>query len=104
MSANAALSPAQLYARSKEARRHPQLTAFGAGYPFELDPFQLEACAALEDGYGVLVCAPTGSGKTVVGEFAVALALLAGQKCFYTTPIKALSNQKFSDLVARVRR
>jgi superfamily II helicase len=49
----------------------------------------------------VLVCAPTGAGKTVVGEFAVHLALAAGQKCFYTTPIKALSNQKHSDLVRR---
>ena len=49
------------------------------------------ACAALEDGHGVLVCAPTGAGKTVVGEFAVHLALAEGRKCFYTTPIKALS-------------
>jgi ATP-dependent RNA helicase HelY len=70
-------------------------------YTFELDPFQLEACRALEGGQGVLVAAPTGSGKTVVGEFAVHLALKAGQKCFYTTPIKALSNQKYTDLVSR---
>ena len=49
----------------------------------------------------MLVCAPTGAGKTVVGEFAVHLALAAGQKCFYTTPIKALSNQKYNDLVER---
>ena len=68
---------------------------------FRLDPFQLEACEALERGHGVLVCAPTGAGKTVVGEFAVHLALAAGRKCFYTTPIKALSNQKHSDLVRR---
>jgi ATP-dependent RNA helicase HelY len=79
----------------------PVLTDFRAGYSFALDPFQDEACAALEDGYSVLVCAPTGAGKTVVGEFAVHLALAAGQKCFYTTPIKALSNQKYNDLVAR---
>ena len=52
-------------------------------------------------GHGVLVCAPTGAGKTVVGEFAVHLALAAGRKCFYTTPIKALSNQKHTDLVRR---
>src|SRR4051795_5443631 len=77
------------------------LTDFRAGYSFDLDPFQDEACAALEDGYSVLVCAPTGAGKTVVGEFAVHLALAAGQKCFYTTPIKALSNQKYNDLVER---
>ena len=79
----------------------PVLESFRAGYPFALDPFQDEACVALEDGYSVLVCAPTGAGKTVVGEFAVHLALAAGQKCFYTTPIKALSNQKYNDLVAR---
>src|SRR5881628_2932179 len=77
------------------------LADFRAGYSFDLDPFQDEACAALEVGYSVLVCAPTGAGKTVVGEFAVHLALAAGQKCFYTTPIKALSNQKYNDLVAR---
>ena len=69
--------------------------------PFTLDPFQVKACSALEGGHGVLVCAPTGAGKTVVGEFAVHLALEAGRKCFYTTPIKALSNQKHTDLVRR---
>jgi ATP-dependent RNA helicase HelY len=68
---------------------------------FPLDPFQVEACEAVEAGHGVLVAAPTGSGKTLVGEFAVHLALATGRKCFYTTPIKALSNQKFTDLVDR---
>ncbi len=77
------------------------LAAFAAGYGFPLDPFQVEACAHVEAGSGVLVAAPTGSGKTVVGEFAVFLALQQGTKCFYTTPIKALSNQKFHDLVDR---
>src|SRR5947208_1081132 len=80
---------------------HSVLADFRGGYSFDLDPFQDEACAALEDGYSVLVCAPTGAGKTIVGEFAVHLALAAGQKCFYTTPIKALSNQKYNDLVDR---
>jgi ATP-dependent RNA helicase HelY len=79
----------------------PELRAFIAGLPFSLDDFQLRACRALEQGHGVLVCAPTGAGKTVVGEFAVHLALAAGRKCFYTTPIKALSNQKHNDLVER---
>src|SRR4051812_40478835 len=74
---------------------------FRGGYDFDLDPFQIEGCRALEAGDSVLVAAPTGSGKTVVGEFAVHLALAQGVKCFYTTPIKALSNQKFSDLVTR---
>ena len=75
----------------------PQLADFAGQLSFTLDPFQVESCEALERGHGVLVCAPTGAGKTVVGEFAVHLALAAGQKCFYTTPIKALSNQKFRE-------
>ena len=83
------------------ARRQPELATFAALYPFGLDPFQVRACEALESGRGVLVAAPTGAGKTVVGEFAVHLALAEGRKCFYTTPIKALSNQKYADLVAR---
>ena len=78
-----------------------QLADFTGQLTFRLDPFQIQACEALERGRGVLVCAPTGAGKTVVGEFAVHLALAAGQKCFYTTPIKALSNQKHTDLVRR---
>ncbi|MGH3643919.1 MAG: DEAD/DEAH box helicase [Mycobacterium sp.] len=78
-----------------------QLDGFAGELPFSLDDFQLRACRALENGHGVLVCAPTGAGKTVVGEFAVHLALASGRKCFYTTPIKALSNQKHNDLVAR---
>lgn len=82
----------------------PELTRFIAELPFSLDDFQRRACAALECGHGVLVCAPTGAGKTVVGEFAVHLALAAGGKCFYTTPLKALSNQKHTDLTARYGR
>jgi ATP-dependent RNA helicase HelY len=93
-------TPAERYAASRQRRSNPVLVDFAAGYPFGLDPFQIEACQALETGSDVLVAAPTGAGKTVVGEFAVHLALAAGRKCFYTTPIKALSNQKFADLVA----
>ncbi len=78
-----------------------ELARFTDVLGFELDPFQVEACEALEQGHGVLVAAPTGAGKTVVGEFAVHLALTSGRKAFYTTPIKALSNQKYNDLVAR---
>ncbi|WP_431306178.1 DEAD/DEAH box helicase [Mycobacterium hubeiense] len=78
-----------------------ELATFVTQLSFELDDFQQRACRALENGHGVLVCAPTGAGKTVVGEFAVHLAMAAGRKCFYTTPIKALSNQKHNDLVAR---
>ncbi|HEY2670052.1 MAG TPA: DEAD/DEAH box helicase, partial [Rugosimonospora sp.] len=98
-------SPAERYAaarrRAAEASRSPALSDFAATIGFTLDPFQRDACEALERGSGVLVCAPTGAGKTVVGEFAVHLALVQGRKCFYTTPIKALSNQKYHDLVAR---
>src|SRR5262249_10053469 len=93
--------PAEAYAASKRRATRPRLTDFLSVLSFDLDPFQREACEALEDGHGVLVCAPTGAGKTVVGEFAVHLALGRGAKCFYTTPIKALSNQKFADLTAR---
>src|SRR2546430_16981329 len=94
-------SPAERYAAARRREAHPALTDFSSGYQFELDPFQVRACESLEDGLGVLVCAPTGAGKTVVGEFAVHLALREGRKCFYTTPIKALSNQKYTDLAAR---
>jgi ATP-dependent RNA helicase HelY len=73
--------------------------AFAAGFPFPLDPFQRDAIDALDRGGSVLVAAPTGSGKTVVAEFAIERALDAGRKAFYTTPLKALSNQKFGDLV-----
>ncbi len=70
-------------------------------FDFELDDFQVRACREIEAGRGVLVAAPTGSGKTIVGEYAVHLALTTGRKAFYTTPIKALSNQKYHDLVRR---
>ena len=94
-------SPAERYARFRRNQSGPALAEFETGYPFGLDAFQRTACAALEAGRGVLVAAPTGAGKTVVGEFAVHLALREGRKCFYTTPIKALSNQKHRDLVER---
>ncbi|HKE70349.1 MAG TPA: DEAD/DEAH box helicase [Nocardioidaceae bacterium] len=94
-------SPSERYARFRRDQSYPALGEFRGLYSFELDEFQVRACRAVEDGHGVLVAAPTGSGKTVVGEFAVHLALHQGRKCFYTTPIKALSNQKYADLVAR---
>ena len=94
-------SPAERYAASRVRAAHPAVAEFAGQYPFELDDFQVEACRSLEDGSSVLVCAPTGAGKTVVGEFAISLGLAGGQKCYYTTPIKALSNQKYNDLVDR---
>src|SRR5215472_5883263 len=96
-------SPADRHAafRLRQEADGPRLTSFQQLYGFEFDEFQLRACRALDSGHGVLVDAPTGSGKTVVGEFAVHLALEQGRKCFYTTPIKALSNQKYNDLVSR---
>lgn len=97
------LSPAERYAAAREraVEQATALAGFREMYEFGLDPFQIDACRALESGKGVLVAAPTGSGKTIVGEFAVHLALLQGKKCFYTTPIKALSNQKYADLSKR---
>jgi ATP-dependent RNA helicase HelY len=80
---------------------YPQLDEFAQGFDFTFDDFQVQACRAVAAGAGVLVAAPTGAGKTIVGEFAVFLALATGRKAFYTTPIKALSNQKYADLVAR---
>src|SRR5579872_7307436 len=94
-------SPADSYAAFRAKQAGGELAAFQSLYDFEFDDFQVVACSALSRGNGVLVAAPTGSGKTVVGEFAVHLALEQGRKCFYTTPIKALSNQKYSDLVRR---
>ena len=70
-------------------------------FPFSLDGFQLEAIDALNQGHSVVVSAPTGSGKTLVGEYAIHRALAHGQKVFYTTPLKALSNQKLRDFRAQ---
>lgn len=97
------LSPAERYAaaRRRAVEEATALASFREMYDFGLDPFQLDACRSLEEGKGVLVAAPTGSGKTIVGEFAVHLALGQSKKCFYTTPIKALSNQKYADLAKR---
>ena len=66
-------------------------------FPFELDEFQMQAIAALDAGESVVVCAPTGSGKTLIGEYAIYRALARGKRVFYTTPLKALSNQKLRD-------
>jgi ATP-dependent RNA helicase HelY len=74
---------------------------FARQFPFALDAFQLDAIDAVDHGMSTLVAAPTGSGKTVVAEFAIERALDRGGKAFYTTPLKALSNQKFGDLVAK---
>ena len=94
-------TPAEKYAAAKLRGQHPITTEFLLTFDFEFDPFQISACHAVEDGKGVLVAAPTGAGKTVVGEFAAYFALQAGKKCFYTTPIKALSNQKYSEFVSK---
>src|SRR6476659_5831875 len=95
------LTPAERYADFRRGREHQVFRDFESLYSFPLDDFQARACHELEDGRGVLVAAPPGSGKTIVGEFAIHLAPATGRKCFYTTPIKALSNQKYNDLVAR---
>ena len=98
-----ALSPAQRYAsfRKSQERARSVASRFAASLPFDIDDFQSEANDALESGRNVLVAAPTGAGKTVVADFAMYLAQERNVKAFYTTPIKALSNQKYHDLVAR---
>jgi ATP-dependent RNA helicase HelY len=94
------LSPAERYASARKRRLHPEVDAFQARLAFDLDPFQVESCVALAEGSGVLVAAPTGAGKTAVAEFAVHLAMgTPRDKVFYTAPIKALSNQKYNELV-----
>ena len=92
------LSPAERFAASRGRGGHPRLEEFRQHQRFDLDPFQLQACASLEDGRSVLVAAPTGAGKTMVAAFAVALAMRhPTAKVFYTTPMKALSNQKYQE-------
>ncbi|GAA1468347.1 DEAD/DEAH box helicase [Microbacterium thalassium] len=97
--------PGERYARARARaagdREHPVTADFARSQRFELDEFQIAGCRALESGHSVLVAAPTGAGKTIVGEFAIHLAMLEpGDKAFYTTPMKALSNQKFRELQA----
>ncbi len=93
--------PANLEAVPRGGEADDPLSVFAGHYDFVFDDFQTAACRALAAGRSVLVAAPTGSGKTVVGEFAVWLAQQQGTKCFYTAPIKALSNQKYGELLAR---
>ena len=92
------LSPAEKFAAAKLRNRYPETTLFSANYDFPLDDFQIAGCHHLEDGKSVLIAAPTGAGKTIVGEFAAFLSDRKGVRCFYTTPIKALSNQKYQEL------
>lgn len=94
------LSPAERYSRSRELAQAPLVTDFRQRRAFDLDPFQISAAIALESGSSVLVAAPTGAGKTVVAEFAVFLTMQHPVgKIFYTTPMKALSNQKYNEFV-----
>ncbi|MEI8231746.1 MAG: DEAD/DEAH box helicase, partial [Actinomycetes bacterium] len=95
------LTPAERFKKAKQNKTHASLENFKSLLKFPLDDFQEQACRALVQGHGVLVAAPTGAGKTIVGEFAIHLAVEKSQKVFYTTPIKALSNQKFAELQAR---
>ena len=94
-------TPAEKYAAAKR-RNSSQLTnQFAESFDFPFDDFQVEGCREIEAGHGVLIAAPTGAGKTIVGEFAAYLALQKNRKCFYTTPIKALSNQKYQEFANR---
>ncbi len=94
-------TPAERFAAAKRRNAHPLTQDFIAQFEFGFDDFQIAGCQAVEEGRSVLVAAPTGAGKTVVGEFAAFASLARGKKCFYTTPIKALSNQKFHEFVER---
>ena len=73
-------------------------------FPFELDDFQKEACDYISEGKSVVVCAPTGAGKTVIAQHAIHEALKNNTRVFYTTPLKALSNQKYYDFSERAVR
>lgn len=94
-------TPAERFAAAKRRSAHPLTQEFISQFDFGFDDFQIAGCQAVEEGRSVLVAAPTGAGKTVVGEFAAYASLARGKKCFYTTPIKALSNQKFHEFVER---
>ena len=94
-------TPAERMAAAKVRASHPLTIKFSESFDFPLDDFQIQSLHCVEDGRGLLVAAPTGAGKTVVGEFSAFLALEQGKKCFYTTPIKALSNQKFAEFVGK---
>jgi ATP-dependent RNA helicase HelY len=80
------------------APTRPSLDSFYRDLPFAPDAFQVDALSAIADGRSAVVTAPTGAGKTLIADGAIALAVAAGNRAFYTTPIKALSNQKFNDL------
>jgi ATP-dependent RNA helicase HelY len=94
------LSPAEKYQAAILRNKYRLTAQFVERYSFGFDDFQLAGCHSLEDGKSVLIAAPTGAGKTIVGEFATFLSEHYGNRCFYTTPIKALSNQKFQELSA----
>ena len=95
------LSPAEKFVAAKNRIRYSLTQEFSSQFEYPFDEFQTKACNHLEDGKSVLVAAPTGAGKTIVGEFANFLALTKNVKSFYTTPIKALSNQKYQEFCAR---
>ena len=97
---SAKLSPAERYRQATKRTHSPGLSAYRETLAFDLDPFQVASCESVEAGRGVFVAAPTGAGKTAVAEFAIFLALQTTEaKVFYTTPMKALSNQKYTELV-----
>ena len=83
---------------AEQPRSEVEIGEFAARYPFPLDAFQIEAMTRLAEGQSVMVAAPTGTGKTLVAEYAIWRAQQRGQRVIYTTPLKALSNQKFRDL------
>ncbi len=93
-------TPAERYAAAKQRGKYQLTARFMERYSFAFDEFQLAGCHSLEERKSVLIAAPTGAGKTIIGEFATFLSEHFGNRCFYTTPIKALSNQKYQELVS----
>ena len=94
------LSPSEKFARHSKRITHNLTTDFEASQLFEFDDFQIRGCHSLEDGDSVLIAAPTGSGKTILGQFAIFLGLKKSKKVFYTTPLKNI--KQFLFLVLRL--
>jgi len=91
------LSPSENYARTKLLNKYPKTKKFAEGFPFELDPFQIKACNALENGKGVLVAAPTGAGKTIVESLRCIWLLILAENVFIQHLLKLYQIRSFQN-------